>query len=134
MRVPKALCSRYVYLGKERIQLAAGKTGESSCVYVQCDTPVTAAKQHRQVEARLWETAAAAAEMEEQEKAKAGITLSLLQGQWMELMEYLAREPDPEAPVRIIAWDFQQPVLQVLRQRGTLPAKARVGVCLLQAK
>ena len=60
---------RYVYLGKERIKLAAGKTGESSCVYVQCDNPVKAAKQHRQVEARLWETAAAAAEMEEQEKA-----------------------------------------------------------------
>lgn len=60
---------RYVYLGKERIQLASGKTGESSCVYVQCDNPVKAAKQHRQVEARLWETAAAAAEMEEQEKA-----------------------------------------------------------------
>ena len=59
---------RYVYLGKERIQLAAGKTGESSCVYVQCDNPVKAAKQHRQVEARLWETAAAAAEMEEQER------------------------------------------------------------------
>ena len=43
----------------------------------------------------------------------------------MELLEYLAQEPDPEAPVRIIAWDFQQPVL---RQRGTLPTKARVGV------
>lgn len=63
--------------------------------------------------------------MEEQEEEKAGITLSLLHGQWMELLEYLAQEPAPEAPVRIIAWDFQQPVL---RQRGTLPTKARVGV------
>ena len=70
-------------------------------------------------------------QMEEQEKAKAGITLSMLQGQWMELLEYLAQEPDPEAPVRIIAWDFQQPVL---RERGVLPAKARIGMCLLQAK
>lgn len=65
------------------------------------------------------------AQMEEQEKEKAGITLSLLHGQWMELLEYLAQEPDPEASVRIIAWDFQQPVL---RQRGTLPTKARGGV------
>ena len=65
------------------------------------------------------------AQMEEQEEEKAGITLSLLHGQWMELLEYLAQEPDPEAPVRIIAWDFQQPVL---RQRGTLPTKARGGV------
>ena len=65
---------------------------------------------------------------------KAGITLSLLRGQWMELLEYLAREPDPEVPVRIIAWDFQQPVLRVLRERGVLPAKARIGMCLLQAK
>ena len=52
----------------------------------------------------------------------------------MELLEYLAREPDPEYPVRIIAWDFQQPMLWVLRERGMLPAKTRVGVCLLQAK
>lgn len=52
----------------------------------------------------------------------------------MELLEYLAREPDPEASVRIIAWDFQQPVLWVMRERGVLPAKARVGVCLLQAE
>ena len=73
-------------------------------------------------------------QMEEQEKAKAGVTISLLQGQWMELLEYLTREPDPEAPVRIIAWDFQQPVLCVLRERGVLPPKTRVGVCLLQAK
>ena len=73
-------------------------------------------------------------QMEEQEKAKAGITLSLLRGQWMELLEYLVREPDSEALVRIIAWDFQQPVLRVLRERGMLPPKKRVGVCLLQAK
>ena len=72
--------------------------------------------------------------MEEQEKEKAGITLSLLHGQWMELLKYLAQEPDPEAPVRIIAWDFQQPVLWVLRERGILPTNARVGVCLLQVK
>lgn len=55
--------------------------------------------------------------------------LSLLQGQWMELLEYLAQEPDLEAPVRVIAWDFQQPVLRVLRERGMLPTKAQVGVC-----
>ena len=72
--------------------------------------------------------------LEEQEKAKAGITLSMLQGQWMELLEYLAQEPNPEAPVRIIAWDFQQPVLRVLREQGVLPAKARIGMCLLQAE
>ena len=40
-----------------------------------------------------------------------------------------ARQPDPEAPVRIMAWDFQQPVLWVLRERGMLPKKAQVGVC-----
>lgn len=74
------------------------------------------------------------AQMEEQEKVKAGATISLLQGQWMELLEYLAQEPDPEAPVRIITWDFQQPMLRVLRERGMLPAKARIGVCLLQAE
>ena len=61
-------------------------------------------------------------------------TVSLLHRQWMELLKYLAREPDPEASVRIIAWDFQQPVLWVMRERGVLPAKARVGVCLLQAE
>ena len=74
------------------------------------------------------------AQMEEQEKDKAGVTISLLQGQWMELLEYLTREPDPEAPVRIIAWDFQRPVLHVLKERGMLPKKARIGVCLLQAE
>ena len=47
----------------------------------------------------------------------------------MELLEYLAQEPNPEAPVRIIAWDFQQPVLRVLRERGMLPKKALIGVC-----
>ncbi|WP_373163799.1 hypothetical protein [Agathobaculum sp. Marseille-P7918] len=60
-----------------------------------------------------------------------GITQSLLHGQWMELLEYLAGEPDPKALVRIIAWDFQQPVLRV---RGMLPTKARVGVCRLRAE
>ena len=74
------------------------------------------------------------AQMEEQEEEKAGITLSLLHGQWMELLEYLAQEPAPEAPVRIIAWDFQQSMLWVLRERGVLPPKTRVGVCLSQAK
>ena len=69
------------------------------------------------------------AQMEEQEKVKAGTTISLLHGQWMELLEYLAQEPDPEAPVRIIAWDFQTPMLWVLRERGMLPKKAQVGVC-----
>ena len=72
--------------------------------------------------------------MEEQEKATVGITLSLLHGQWMELLEYLEREPDPEYPVRIIAWDFQQPVLRVLQQRGILPSKAQVGVCRSRAE
>ena len=74
------------------------------------------------------------AQMEEREKEKAGVTLSLLQGQWMELMEYLAQEPDPEYPVRIMVWDFQQPVLRVLRERGMLPAKARIGVCQSRAE
>ena len=74
------------------------------------------------------------AQMEEQEKVKAGVTISLLQGQWMELLEYLAREPDPEAPVRIIAWDFQQPMLRVLREWGMLPPKTMVGVGRSQAE
>ncbi len=52
---------RYVYLGKERIQLALGKTGESSCVYVQCDNPVKAAKQTGRWKPGFGETAAAAA-------------------------------------------------------------------------
>lgn len=47
----------------------------------------------------------------------------------MELLEYLAQESDPEAPVRIIAWDFQQPMLRVLQERDMLPTKIRVGVC-----
>ena len=29
----------------------------------------------------------------------------------------LAQESDPEVPVRIIAWDFQQPMLRMLRER-----------------
>ena len=52
----------------------------------------------------------------------------------MELLEYLTQEPNPEASVRIIAWDFQQSMLWVLRERGVLPPKTRVGVCLSQAK
>lgn len=72
--------------------------------------------------------------MGEKEKAKSGVTISLLQGQWMKLLEYRAREPDPECPVRIIAWDFQQPVLRVQRERGVLPPKARVGVCRSRAE
>lgn len=74
------------------------------------------------------------AQMEEQEKAKTDVMFFLLHGQWMELLEYRAREPDPECPVRIIACDFQQPVLRVLRERGVLPPKARVGVCRSRAE
>ena len=68
------------------------------------------------------------AQMEEREKEKSGVTISLLQGQWMELLEYLVREPNPEALVRIIAWDFQQTMLRVLRERGMLPQKGSVNV------
>ena len=105
-------------------------TWEDNAILLPLDGSAQAFVQH--FDHKDWH--AGIAQMEEQEKDKAGATISLLQGQWMELLEYLAREPDPEAPVRIIAWDFQQPVLRVLRERGTLPTKARVGVCLLQAK
>ena len=105
-------------------------TWEDNAILLPLDGSAQAFVQH--FDRKDWR--AGIAQMEEQEKAKAGITLSLLRGQWMELLEYLTREPDPEAPVRIIAWDFQQSVLRVLRERGMLPTKARVGVCLLQAK
>ena len=102
-------------------------TWEDNAILLPLDGAAQAFVQH--FDRKDWR--AGIVQMEEQEKAKAGITLSMLQGQWMELLEYLAQEPDPEAPVRIIAWDFQQPVL---RERGVLPAKARIGMCLLQAK
>ena len=100
-------------------------TWEDNAILLPLDGSAQAFVQH--FDRKDWRVTVA--QMEEQEKAKAGITLSMLQGQWMELLEYLAREPDPEAPVRIIAWDFQQPMLRELRERGVLPAKARVGVC-----
>ena len=96
-------------------------TWEDNAILLPLDGSAQAFVQH--FDRKDWRTSIA--QIEEQEKATAGITLSLLQGQWMELLEYLARESDPEYPVCIIAWDFQQPVL---RQRGTLPTKARVGV------
>ena len=105
-------------------------TWEDNAILLPLDGSAQAFVQH--FDRKDWRTSIA--QIEEQEKATAGITLSLLQGQWMELLEYLARESDPEYPVCIIAWDFQQPVLRVLRERGMLPAKAQVGVCLLQAK
>ncbi|MFR3787366.1 MAG: hypothetical protein ACLTWR_08745 [Agathobaculum desmolans] len=100
-------------------------TWEDNAILLPLDGSAQAFVQH--FDRKDWRTSIA--QMEEQEKATAGITLSLLQGQWMELLEYLEREPDPKYPVRIIAWDFQQPVLRVLRQRGVLLAKAQVGVC-----
>ena len=100
-------------------------TWEDNAILLPLDGSAQAFVQH--FDRKDWHVTIA--QMEEQEKAKVGITLSMLQGQWMELLEYLAREPDPEAPVRIIAWDFQQPMLRELRERGVLPAKARVGVC-----
>ena len=105
-------------------------TWEDNAILLPLDGSAQAFVQH--FDRKDWRTSIA--QIEEQEKATAGITLSLLQGQWMELLEYLARESDPEYPVCIISWDFQQPVLRVLRERGMLPAKAQVGVCLLQAK
>lgn len=60
---------RYIYLGKEKIWLAAGTHGESAVIYVQCGNPAQAAAQHRQTEARLLEIAAAGAGMNESEKA-----------------------------------------------------------------
>ena len=105
-------------------------TWEDNAILLPLDGSAQAFVQH--FDRKEWR--AGIAQMEEQEKEKAGITLSLLHGQWMELLEYLAQEPDPETPVRIIAWDFQQPMLRVLRERGMLPAKARIGVCLLQAE
>ena len=105
-------------------------TWEDNAILLPLDGSAQAFVQH--FDRKDWRTSIA--QIEEQEKATAGITLSLLQGQWMELLEYLARESDPEYPVCIIAWDFQQPVLRVLRERGMLPAKAQVGVCLLQAR
>ena len=74
------------------------------------------------------------AQIEEREKEKAGVTLSLLQGQWMELLEYLARQADPKYPVRIMGWDFQQPVLCMLRERGLLPANAKFEIWQSQQK
>ena len=100
-------------------------TWEDNAILLPLDGSAQAFVQH--FDRKDWR--AGIVQMEEQEKAKAGITLPLLRGQWMELLEYLAREPDPEAPVRIIAWDFQQPVLRVLRERDMLPKKARIGVC-----
>ena len=105
-------------------------TWEDNAILLPLDGSAQAFVQH--FDRKDWRVTVA--QMEEQEKAKAGITLSMLQGQWMELLEYLAQEPNPEAPVRIIAWDFQQPVLRVLREQGVLPAKARIGMCLLQAE
>ena len=112
------------------MQLNCHITWEDNAILLPLDGSAQAFVQH--FDRKDWRTSIA--QIEEQEKATAGITLSLLQGQWMELLEYLARESDPEYPVCIIAWDFQQPVLRVLRERGMLPAKAQVGVCLLQAK
>ena len=100
-------------------------TWEDNAILLPLDGSAQAFVQH--FDQKDWR--AGIAQMEDQEKAKAGVTISLLHGQWMELLEYLTRKPDSEAPVRIIAWDFQQPVLWVLRERGVLPAKARVGVC-----
>ena len=60
---------RYIYLGKQKINIAAGESGNESTVYVQCDDPGRAAAQHRQVEARLREIAEAGAGMGEREKA-----------------------------------------------------------------
>ena len=105
-------------------------TWEDNAILLPLDGLAQAFVQH--FDRKDWR--AGIAQMEEQEKVKAGVTISLLQGRWMELLEYLAREPDPEAPVRIIAWDFQQPVMWVLRERGMLPAKARVGVCQSRAE
>ena len=105
-------------------------TWEDNAILLPLDGSAQAFVQH--FDQKNWRVTIA--QMEEQEKVKAGVTISLLHGQWMELLEYLAQEPDPEAPVRIIAWDFQQPMLRVLRERGMLPKKARVGVCLLQAE
>ena len=105
-------------------------TWEDNAILLPLDGSAQAFVQH--FDRKDWRTSIA--QMEEQEKAKAGATISLLHGQWMELLEYLAQESDPEVPVRIIAWDFQQPMLRMLRERGVLPPKIRVGVCLLQAK
>lgn len=105
-------------------------TWEDNAILLPLDGSAQAFVQH--FDRKEWRTSIA--QIEEQEKVKAGATISLLHGQWIELLEYLAQEPDPEAPVRIIAWDFQQPMLRVLRERGVLPPKTRVGVCLSQAK
>ena len=105
-------------------------TWEDNAILLPLDGSAQAFVQH--FDRKNWR--AGIAQMEEQEKATVGITLSLLHGQWMELLEYLEREPDPEYPVRIIAWDFQQPVLRVLQQRGILPSKAQVGVCRSRAE
>ena len=105
-------------------------TWEDNAILLPLDGAAQAFVQH--FDRKDWR--AGIAQMEEREKEKAGVTLSLLQGQWMELMEYLAQEPDPEYPVRIMVWDFQQPVLRVLRERGMLPAKARIGVCQSRAE
>ena len=88
-------------------------TWEDNAILLPLDGSAQAFVQH--FDRKDWRTSIA--QMEEQEKAKAGATISLLHGQWMELLEYLAQESDPEVPVRIIAWDFQQPMLRMLRER-----------------
>ena len=97
---------------------------EDNAILLPLDGSAQAVVQH--FDRKDWR--AGIAQMGEKEKAKTDVMFSLLYGQWMELLEYRAREPAPECPVRIIAWDFQQWVLRVL------PPKARVGVCRSRAE
>lgn len=60
-------------------------TWEDNAILLPLDGSAQAFVQH--FDRKDWRTIIA--QMEEQEKATAGITLSLLQGQWMELLEYL---------------------------------------------
>ena len=59
-------------------------TWEDNAILLPLDGSAQAFVQH--IDRKDWRTGIA--QMEEQEKAKAGVTISLLQGQWMELLEY----------------------------------------------
>ena len=60
-------------------------TWEDNAILLPLDGSAQAFVQH--FDRKDWRTSIA--QMEEQEKAKAGATISLLHGQWMELLEYL---------------------------------------------